>query len=182
MRIPLTVGAGLAPTVTTPTARSDAMPSLSVFDLLTLHDFVADLPAERLHRLAAAGRPVFRATGHRLCHQDTPADRFWLVHSGTVAVDLHVPGRGHIVVEHVAAGTVVGWSWARAPYLWRFGAVVAEDIRAVEMDAVRVRAMIAEDAELGRELNARLLDTVSDRLQAARHRLVELYAYPGATP
>ena len=51
------------------------------------------------------------------------------------------------------------------------------------MDAVRVRAMIAEDAELGRELTARLLDTVSDRLQAARHRLVELYAYyPGATP
>jgi len=67
--------------------------------------------------------------------------------------------------------------------MWRFGAVVAEDIRAVEMDAVRVRAMIAEDAELGRELTARLLDTVSDRLQAARHRLVELYAYySGATP
>nr|BFE71916.1 hypothetical protein GCM10020092_052170 [Actinoplanes digitatis] len=102
--------------------------------------------------------------------------------SGTVAVDFHVPGRGHIVVEPAGAGTVVGWSWARPPYRWRFGAVVAEDVRAVEMDAVRVRAMIAEDAELGRELTARLLDTVSDRLQAARHRLVELYAYPGATP
>ena len=158
------------------------MPSLSVSDLLTLHDFVADLPADRRQRLATAGRPVFRGTGHRLFHQDTPADRFWLVHSGTVALDFHVPGRGHIVVEHAGPGAVVGWSWARPPYLWRFGAVVADDIRAIEMDAVRVREMIAEDAELGRELTARLLDTVSARLQAARHRLVELYAYPDVTP
>ena len=157
------------------------MPSLSVFDLLTLHGFVGDLNEEWLRRLATAGRPVFRSTGHRLFREDAPAERFWLVHSGVVALDFHVPGRGEIVVERVGPGTVVGWSWARPPYRWRFGAVVAEDIRAVEFDAVQVRAMIAEDAELGRELTARLLDTVAERLQAARHRLVELYAYPAAT-
>jgi CRP-like cAMP-binding protein len=158
------------------------MTSLSVLDLLTLHDFVADLPADRRQRLAAAGRPIFRSTGHRLFHQGAPADRFWLLHSGTVALDFHVPGRGDIVVERVGAGAVVGWSWARPPYRWRFGAVVAEDIRAVEMDAVQIRAMIAEDAELGRELTARLLDTVAGRLQAARHRLAGVYAYPDGTP
>jgi len=158
------------------------MPSLSVFDLLTLHEFVGDLNEDWLRRLAAAGRPVFRSTGHRLFREDAPAERFWLVHSGVVALDFHVPGRGEIVVERVGPGTVVGWSWARPPYRWRFGAVVVEDIRAVEFDAVQVRAMIAEDAELGRELTARLLDTVAERLQAARHRLVELYAYPADTP
>ena len=110
------------------------MPSLSVFDLLTLHGFVGDLNEEWLRRLATAGRPVFRSTGHRLFREDAPAKRFWLVHSGVVALDFHVPGRGEIVVERVGPGTVVGWSWARPPYRWRFGAVVAEDIRAVEFD------------------------------------------------
>ena len=114
--------------------------------------------------------------------EDAPADRFWLVHSGAVALDFHVPGRGHIVIERVSSGVVIGWSWARSPYRWRFGTIVAEDIRAVEMDAVRVRALIAEDAELGREFTARLLDTVAERLQATRHRLLELYAYPDGTP
>ena len=156
------------------------MTSSSVFDLLAMHEFAADLPAGWLHRLAGTGRPVFHAPGHRLFREDTPANRFWLVHSGVVALDFHVPGRGDIVVERIGAGAVVGWSWARPPYRWRFGAVVAEEIRAVEMDAARVRALIADDTALGLELTNRLFDTVAGRLQAARHRLVELYAYPDA--
>jgi len=155
------------------------MASLSVFDLLAMHDFVADLPSARLHRLARAGRPVFQGAGTRLFREDAVADRFWLVHSGAVAIDFHVPGRGDIVIERIGPGTVVGWSWSRPPYRWRFGAVVAEDIRAVEFDAAQVRALMDDDPGLGREIDRRLLDVVGDRLQAARHRLVELYAYPG---
>jgi CRP-like cAMP-binding protein len=154
---------------------------LTVFDLLALHPAVADLPAGWLHRLAAHGRPVCHHAGHRLFREDGPADRFWLVRSGTVALDLHVPGRGDVVLEELGAGTAVGWSWLLSPYHWRFGAVVADDIRAVEVDAVAVRRLLSEDAELGRELTARFLAVVADRLQAARHRLLELYAYPAAT-
>ncbi|WIN00128.1 cyclic nucleotide-binding domain-containing protein [Actinoplanes oblitus] len=156
------------------------MPSLSVFDLLALHDFVADLPSRWLHRLALAGRPAFFTAGHRLCREDADADRFWLVHSGAVAVDFHVPGRGDIVVERIGTGSLEGWSWMRPPFRCRFGAVVAEQVHAVEFDAGRVRELIADDAGLGRELTARMHDVVSDRLQAARHRLIELYAYPGS--
>ncbi|GAA2564961.1 cyclic nucleotide-binding domain-containing protein [Winogradskya consettensis] len=155
------------------------MPSLSVFDLLAMHDFVADLPATWLHRLAGAGRPVYFAAGHRLCREDAPAEQFWLIHSGAVAIDFSVPGRGDIVVERVGAGAPVGWSWMRPPFRWRFGAIVAEDVRALEFDAARVQNLIAEDADLGRELTGRMLDIVTDRLQHARHRLIEVYAYPG---
>ena len=158
------------------------MTPLTVFDLLALHDFVADLPTSSLRTLARHGRPVFRATGYRLFRADAPADRFWLVHSGAVALDFQVPGRGDIVVERVGPGAVLGWSWLLEPHRWRFGAVVAEDVRAVEFDAVGVRALIAEDPELGRELTARFLAIVAERLEAARHRLVELYAHPAGLP
>ena len=154
------------------------MASLSVFDLLAMHGFVADLPARWLHRLAMAGRPVFHSGGTRLFREDAVADKFWLLHAGAVAIDFHVPGRGDIVIERLGPGTVVGWSWSRPPYRWQFGAVVAGDIRAVEFDATHVRRLMAEDAELGREIDGRLLDVVADRLRAARHLLVELYAYP----
>jgi CRP-like cAMP-binding protein len=154
------------------------MSSLTVFDLLAMHDFVGDLPSDSLRRLAPAARPVFRPAGFRLFREDTPADRFWLVHSGVVALDLHVPGRGDVVIERLGAGSVVGWSWLVAPYRWRLGAVVAEEARAVELDAVRIRALIAEDPVLGPELTARFFAVVGERLHAARRRLIELYAYP----
>ena len=77
------------------------------------------------------------------------------------------------------AGSVVGWSWLLPPYRYRFGAIVAEDIRAVEIDAAYVRSLLAEDAELGCDVQGRLLAVVADRLLAARNRVAALYAYPG---
>jgi CRP/FNR family cyclic AMP-dependent transcriptional regulator len=154
------------------------MSSLSVFDLLAMHDTVSDLPANWLQRLAGTARPVFLGLGHRLCREDAHADHFWLINSGTVAIDFYVPGRGDIVVERVGAGAPVGWSWMRPPFRWRFGAVVADNVHAIEFDAARVRTLIKEDPDLGRELTGRILDVVSGRLQSARHRLIELYAYP----
>ncbi|MEU4159267.1 cyclic nucleotide-binding domain-containing protein [Actinoplanes sp. NPDC026670] len=158
------------------------MSSLSVFDQLAMHDFAADLPAAWLHRWARAGRPVFRASRERLFAAGESATRFWLINSGAVVLDFAVPGRGDIVVERLRQGSVVGWSWLMPPYRWRFGAVVAEDMHAIEFDAAMVRDMIADDAELGRDLNARFLTVVADRLHAARQRLAELYAYPDSDP
>lgn len=157
------------------------MPSLSVFDLLAVHDFVADLPAEWITRLAATGHPVYYGAGHRLFREDGSADRFWLLHNGTVAIDFYVPGRGDIVIDRVGPRTLIGWSWLTVPYRWQFGAVVADDIRAVEFDAAAVRNLIEDDPDLGRELTTRILRVTAERLQKARHRLVELYAYPGVT-
>lgn len=156
------------------------MSALSVFDLIAMHDFAADLPGGWVRRLAVHGRPVFYPAGHRLFRTDDPADRFWLVDSGEVVLDFPVPGRGDIVIERLHHDSVVGWSWLLAPYRWRFGAVVAEDVHAVEFDAEPVRELIADDPEAGRELNARFMAVLAERLHASRKRLAELYAYPRA--
>lgn len=158
------------------------MTSLSVFDQLAMHAFAAELPGAWLQQWASAGRPVFRASRERLFRSGEPANKFWLINSGAVVLDLPVPGRGDIVVERLRQGSVVGWSWLMPPYHWRFGAVVAEDIHAIEFNAAEVRDLIADDPELGRDLNARFLTVVADRLHAARERLAELYAYPNSDP
>jgi hypothetical protein len=45
-------------------------------------------------------------------------------------------------------------------------------------DGPGVRRLIADDAELGRELTTRFMAVVVDRLQATRVRLLESYGYP----
>jgi CRP-like cAMP-binding protein len=154
------------------------MAALSIYDQLVGHPLLRDLRGEWLRRLALHGRPVMRHTGYRLFREDAPADRFWLVRTGVVALDFHVPGRGDIVIERVGAGGFVGWSWLLPPNRWTLGAVIAEDCQAIEFDAAGVRGVIAAEPEFGRELTTRFVAVMGGRLQAARHRLVELYAYP----
>ncbi|MCA2218998.1 cyclic nucleotide-binding domain-containing protein [Jidongwangia harbinensis] len=158
------------------------MAPLTVFDHLSLHPFLADVPATWLHRLAMHGRPALRHAGVRLFHEGAPAGSFWLLRSGAVALDFHVPGRGDIVIERIGAEGVVGWSWLLPPYRWSLGAVVAAECQAVQLDAAGVRRLLAEDAELGRELTTRFLAVMAERLHATRVRLAELYAYPETTP
>lgn len=158
------------------------MTSLSVFDLMVLHDFVADLPSGWLRRLAVYGRPVHYLAGYRLFREDDNADRLWLVHSGEISIDFHVPGRGDIEAGRIGGGSVAGISAVVPPYRWALGAVVVDDMRAVELYAAGVRAIMAEDPDLGRELFLRLLQASQDRLASARHRLVELNAFPSDRP
>ena len=156
------------------------MAPLTVFDQIALHPFLNDLPSGWLQRLAVHGHVVLRHPGYRLFIEDAPARHFWLVRSGLVALDFHVPGRGDIVIERIGGDGVVGWSWMLPPYRWSLGAVVADECRAIEFDAAGVRQLIAEDPDLGRELTTRFLAVTAERLRAARHRLVDLYAYPAS--
>jgi CRP-like cAMP-binding protein len=159
-------------------------PPRSTLDLLVDQPFLAGMPRPFLARLALHGHPAVRTAGNRLFHAEGVADRFWLVRSGNVAVDLHVPGRGDVVIETIGAGGVVGWSWLFPPYRWHFGAVAAERSAVVEFEAAGVRAMMADEPAFGFDLTSRFLRVVADRLQAARIRLVDLYGYrlkdPGA--
>jgi CRP/FNR family cyclic AMP-dependent transcriptional regulator len=156
------------------------MSALTVFDHLVMHPFLADLPADWLHRLTMQADPVMWPAGRRIFREDARADHFWLLRCGAVVLDFHVPGFGDVVVERVGAGGVIGSSWLVAPHRWTLGAVAAEDCHAIEFDGRGVRALIAEDPDFGRELIARIFAVMAARLQAARGRLVELHAYPDA--
>jgi CRP-like cAMP-binding protein len=150
----------------------------STLDLLSDHPFLADMPQQWLQRLSSQGHPGVYQGGRRLFSERSPAQQFWLLRSGSVALDLHVAGRGHVVIEKLGADTVLGWSWLFPPYRWQFGALAVERTEAIELDAEGVRRLVAEDAELGRELTTRFMGVVVDRLQASRTRLLDLYGYP----
>ncbi|HEU4421711.1 MAG TPA: Crp/Fnr family transcriptional regulator [Pilimelia sp.] len=153
----------------------------TTLDLLAEHPFLGDLPRPWLERLSFQAHPAVRHTGHRLFHENHPAERFWLLRSGRVALDFHVPGRGDVVIDTIGAGSVVGWSWLFPPYRWHFGAVAAEQTAVIEFNATGVRRLLNDDHEFGHELTSRFMSVVMDRLQATRLRLLDLYVGSGST-
>ncbi|MGV9452513.1 Crp/Fnr family transcriptional regulator [Streptomyces sp. NPDC003635] len=137
------------------------------------------LPAEHRERLLRVGREVDFPPGTRLFDEGGRADRFWIIRSGTLALDVHVPGRRPPVVETLGVGDLVGWSWLFEPYTWQFGAECVTPLRAYEFDAVAVRLMCLDDPAFGRAVEHWVGRVLAHRLRAARTRLLDLYGPAG---
>ena len=144
--------------------------------------FLRGLPGSQLADLAALCAHVQVPAGHRLFEEGETADRFWLIDAGQVRLDAMVPGQGRVVIETLGRGDVVGLSWLRPPYQWRFGAVATQPMQAFEFDARAVRAACDADPALGYELTQRLSGVVVQRLQATRARLIDVCAHAQLTP
>ena len=148
-------------------------------DLRTLmagHRFFEGLDDVRLDTIASCGEVVELRAGAQLAREGEPADRFYAIRSGHVAVGSHLPHRGSVTVATVGPGEVLGWSWLLAPHRWHFDAVTIEPVSALAFDAARLRTAIAADDGLNLELTRRVAGVMSRRLAAARLQLLDLYA------
>ncbi len=150
------------------------MSSTPAAPALAGHQFTRGMPADHVAALSGAARHIKVPARHRLFDEGGTADRFWLIQAGQVALDMHVPGRGLVVIEALGMGDVIGWSWLYPPYQWRLGAIAMRPTQAFEVDGPAVREMCAADAGFGYELTRRFLAVVVNRLQATRSRLIDL--------
>ncbi|CAM5360962.1 cyclic nucleotide-binding domain-containing protein [Streptomyces pseudogriseolus] len=138
------------------------------------------LPAEHRERLMATAREVSFPPGTRLFEEGARADRFWVIRTGTVELDMRVPGRRALVIERLGHNELVGWSWLFHPHVWHLGAEAATPVRAYEFDAASVLALCEEDAGLGREITRWVGEVVAHRLHSSRVRLLDLFGPYGA--
>ena len=133
------------------------------------------LDQDQLELIAGcAGNAVF-AAGERLFREGDPADTFFLLRHGLVALDAYVPNRGQLTVETVGPGEIVGWSWLLPPYRWHFTGRAVDLVRAVQFDGACLRGKCEDDPALGYELMGRFAQVLIERLQWTRLRLLDVY-------
>ncbi|GLW14947.1 hypothetical protein Stsp01_16900 [Streptomyces sp. NBRC 13847] len=148
--------------------------------MTTAKDLFDAMPPDRRRRLRDLARPVSLPRATRLFEEGRRADRFWIIRSGQVALDQHVPGRRAAVVETLGRGELLGWSWLFPPYLWHLGAETVGPVDAVEFDAPVIRDLCESDPVLGRAMYHYVAETVADRLHGTRTRLLALYGPQGS--
>ena len=151
----------------------------------TLDQIVGESPVfeglapNRLELIAGCARNVGFTAGDRLFRQGEPADTFYLVRKGRVALSTHAAARGSVVIETLDPGEIVGWSWLFPPYVWQFDGRAVDDVRAVAFDGACLRGKCESDAPLGYELMQCFASVMIDRLQHTRLRLLDLYGRNG---
>jgi CRP-like cAMP-binding protein len=142
-------------------------------ETLAEQPFLTGLTEFQLVQLAPLAAGSMFHAGNRVCYQGAPAERFWLICSGSVYLDSEVEGQDNIVFETLRPGSVLGWSWLFPPYLWHFGAVAVTTTNCLVFDGPSVRALGRRDPALGYELATRFLQVMGHRLQSTRRRLEE---------
>jgi len=152
----------------------------------TIDELLRDSPAfaglepSQLEVIAGCATNVHFEADAILFREGDPADTFYLVRSGSVALEMFVPARGSLLIETIDEGEVIGWSWLFAPYRWHFDARTLTPVRATGFDGGCLRGKCDADPTLGYALMSRFAHLLIDRLQATRFRLLDVYGDVGA--
>lgn len=134
------------------------------------------LPPDYRERLLALAHQVSFAQGERIFEEKEAADRFWILRSGTVTLDLRLRGQRPTQVSSLDTGDLLGWSWLFPPHEWDFGAEALSPVRAHEFDGAEVLALCDADPAFGYTLLRVIAEILAYRVQTARTRLLDLYA------
>lgn len=148
-------------------------------DDLAGHAFLRGMRAEHIARLAEIATAIAVPARHRLFEEGGRADRIWLIRTGSIALDLRVPGRAPLIVETIGSGEVIGLSWICPPYEWQYGAEAFAPTEAFEVATTAIIRLCDDDPVLGYQITRRLMVVAARRLHATRIRLLDLYAAPG---
>jgi len=150
----------------------------------SIEDLVAELPIftglDAPHRELIAGcgaNRVFEA-GEHLAREGDPADTFYVIRHGRVALEVAAPAKGTLMIATLGEGSVVGWSWLVPPYRWSFDARALEQTRAVAFDGACLRGKCEAEKAFGYELMQRFAAVMLERLQATRLQLLDVYGGP----
>ena len=127
-----------------------------------------------LELIAGCARNEHVVAGTMLLKEGEPADRFFLIRHGAIALELYSP-TGPLVIQTLYEGEVAGWSWLFEPYVWHMDGRAVQDSSVVTFDAACLRGKVQTDHELGYQLMTRFAANVIDRLQATRLQLIDVY-------
>ena len=143
--------------------------------IVLAHAFFAGFEAELAPVVSGCARNHRFDAGQYLAHEGDPADEFFLIRHGKVALEILPPGQQPIVFSTESEGDIVGTSWLVPPYRWRFDARAMEMTRAIGIDARCLRDKCVADPRLGYEMMKRIVPIIVGRLDDTRMQILDVY-------
>jgi CRP/FNR family transcriptional regulator, cyclic AMP receptor protein len=155
--------------------KEERMHAETMEELLGSHPFFAGLSADAIRLVAGCASNVHFAQGEYIFSQGEAASRFYVLRHGRVALEIHSPERGPLVIDTMDEGEVLGWSWLVPPYQYFGDARAVTPVSATVLDGACLRGKCEADAELGYQLLKRVTTVMYKRLQSTRVRVLDLY-------
>jgi CRP-like cAMP-binding protein len=142
---------------------------------IAAHPFFEGIDQALLSTLSDFASYVKFEPGTYIFKEGDPADAFYLICDGRVALEIFAPERKPITIDTLERGDTLGWSWLLSPFIRKFSAHARTRVHAVALNAKSLRTKCEEDHNLGYEVLTRLAHMIELRLEATRFQLLDVY-------
>lgn len=147
----------------------------SIHDLILEHPFFKAIPTKYLETIAGYGKNLHFKKGELIAKEGDDADFFYLLRSGLLSIEVHLPAKGSHVLQTLRPQEIAGWSWIYPPYQWSFDLKAIEAVSVIALDGKSLRKICESDHELGYYLMKEFAKIMTNRLKAARLQLLDIY-------
>ena len=144
--------------------------------IIANHPFFAGLDGGFTSLMVGCASNVRFRPGDYIFREGDPANTFYLIREGKVAVEVFAPQHEPIIVATLGVGEILGWSWLLPPYHWKNHAHAVEDTRAIALDGKCLRTKCEQNHDLGYEVLKRFARIIEQRLEATRLQLLDVYS------
>ena len=148
-------------------------------DYLSSHVFFSGLDDSFIKFLSNSARELRIKKGDVLFKQGERADKYYLLRNGRVSVQVPALMGPTLEIQSLGEDQIIGWSWLIPPYRWNFLARATEDSDLLEFDGNAILARCEKDPKFGFELFKRFARLMSERLDAARQKMMDEWNPPG---
>jgi len=145
----------------------------SIEEYLSTHSFFSELSEDVRKFLCKCASELQTKKDEILFRQSERADKFYVLRDGCVSVQIPALMGPALEIQTLGKDQVLGWSWLIPPYQWNFQAKAEEDSELLEFDGTAILARCEQDPGFGYELLKRFAALMSERLDAARQKMMD---------
>jgi len=147
-------------------------------ECITSQKIFCNLAPEQLQILDRHSTLITFKTGQHLAKEDDPADEFYMLINGDLAIELHAAPTGERTLLTLLPGDLAGWSWIFPPYRWVFDVKARSDGEGIQFDAIALRNYCETDPAFGYALMRLFMQVMCERLKSTRIQLLDIYGNP----
>jgi CRP-like cAMP-binding protein len=147
----------------------------SIFAAVQQHPFSQGLTPEHCATLASLGSRASYAKDDVIFTEGDQRHEFFLLLSGRVALEMMAQGKP-LRVHTLEAGDELGWSSVLSGRGKFYQARALEPVEVIKFDGYVLLEKCRADNSFGYKIMHRLVGVVSERLQAARMQVLDMYS------
>ena len=149
------------------------MSNQSTTEYLSAHEFFSELSDDVLKFLCECSSTHEIKKGQILFRQGENADKFYVIRNGRISIQIPAIMGPVLETQTLGQDEVLGWSWLISPYKWHFQTEAEEDSELLVFDGIAILARCEQEPKFGYELLKKFAGLMSERLSAARQKMMD---------